>query len=581
MSHLHPNTSATASGNRRHRKVSLVAGMEWAIDTSRTRLVVSAVVFALAFTVMAVRVIDVAILTGKNEPRRAQTPATALPLKTARADIVDRNGVLLATSLRTQSLYADPKYIPDAHRAAEQITQILPHLQPQQVAEKLSQASRFVWIERNLSPQQTYALNRLGIPGLNFKSGERRVYPQSALTAHVVCLSGVDDNGLSGIEQSLDPAIRSNSAPIRTSIDIRLQHIVKEELQAQIDAFEGIGGVGLVLDVNSGEIHSLVSLPDFDPNNFAAKSDDASFNRATLGVYEMGSTFKIFNTAMALESGHVNLADGYDASKPIRIARFTISDYHAKKRWLSVPEIFMYSSNIGSVKMALDVGTDIQQGFLQKLGMLDRLPLELPETGTPMLPHPWRQINTMTIAFGHGLSVTPLHLANGVASIVNGGLRYQPSLLAQPVDAKATGERVISAKTSRDMRRLLRLVVENGTGRNGNAEGYLVGGKTGTAEKSGGNGYNRKSLLSSFVAAYPLNNPQFVVLVMVDEPKGNKESFDYATGGWVAAPAVKRIISRMAPLYGILPIDEKSPEIRRDLELKLPTPKGKKRRASF
>ena len=396
----------------------------------------------------------------------------------------------------------------------------------------------------------------------------------------MVGLSGVDDNGLSGIEKSLDPAIRSNSAPIRTSIDIRLQHIVKEELQAQIDAFEGIGGVGLVLDVNSGEIHSLVSLPDFDPNNFAAKSDDASFNRATLGVYEMGSTFKIFNTAMALESGHINLADGYDASKPIRIARFTISDYHAKKRWLSVPEIFMYSSNIGSVKMALDVGTDIQQGFLQKLGMLDRLPLELPETGTPMLPHPWRQINTMTIAFGHGLSVTPLHLANGVASIVNGGLRYQPSLLAQPVDAKATGERVISANTSRDMRRLLR-VVENGTGRNGNAEGYLVGGKTGTAEKSGGNGYNRKSLLSSFVAAYPLNNPQFVVLVMVDEPKGNKESFGYATGGWVAAPAVKRIISRMAPLYGILPIDEKSPEIRRDLELKLPTPKGKKRRASF
>lgn len=581
MINQHPDINPTIRANSPDRKVSLVAGMEWAINVGRSRLVFAAIVFALAFTVMAVRVIDVAILTIGHEPRLARVPSTLVPLKTSRADILDRNGVLLATSLRTQSLYANPRHIPDARLAAQEITKILPHLVTEQVAEKLAQPKRFVWLARHLTPQQTFAINSLGIPGLNFRTSERRVYPQSSLTAHVVGFSGIDDAGLTGIEKSLDDDIRSNQAPIRTSIDIRLQHIVREELKAQIDAFEGIGGVGVVVDVKTGEIHSLVSLPDFDPNNLAAKSDDASFNRATLGVYEMGSTFKIFNTAMALESGQINLADRYDATKPIRIARFTISDYHAKKRWLSVPEIFMYSSNIGSVKMVLDVGTEMQQGFLQKLGLLERMSLEVPETGTPMLPRPWRQISTMTISFGHGLSVTPLHLASGVATIVNGGIRYPPSLLAHPAGAPANGERIISDVTSKNMRRLLRLVVQNGTGRNGNAEGYLVGGKTGTAEKSGHKGYNRKSLLSSFVAAYPLNDPQFVVLVMVDEPKGNKKSFGYATGGWVAAPAVKRIISRMAPLYGILPIDEKSPEIRRDLEIKLPTQKGKNHHASF
>ncbi|MEC9216954.1 MAG: penicillin-binding protein 2 [Pseudomonadota bacterium] len=559
-------------------KVSLVTGMERAAQIARSRLLFAAVVFAVGFVVMAARVVDVAILTDGNEPRLARVPAAA-PLATGRADIVDRNGVLLATSLRAASLYADPTEIIDPAAAAAQLSSVLTDLKPAHIAAKLVQPKRFVWIKRHLTPAETFAVNRLGIPGLHFQTEERRVYPHGALAAHVTGFAGVDDTGLAGLEKALDSRIRGDQTPVRTSIDVRLQHIVRQEVQRQIDDFSAVGGVGVVMAVDSGEVHALVSLPDFDANRAEVTPPEGRFNRATLGVYEMGSTFKIFNTAMALESGAVTLRDGYDATKPIRIARFTISDYHAQKRWLSVPEIFMYSSNIGSVKIALDVGTEDQRAFLARLGFLDRLALELPETGTPMTPRPWRQINTMTISYGHGLSVTPLHLAGAVSTVVNGGLRHAPTLLAQ--DTPATGQRVFSADTSKAMRRLLRLVVKSGTGRNADARGFLVGGKTGTAEKSGVGGYRRKALLSSFVAAFPLNAPKFVILVMVDEPKGNERSHGYATGGWVAAPAVKRIVARMAPLYGILPIDENAPEIRRDLEMKLPTPKGGNRLASF
>ena len=299
------------------------------------------------------------------------------------------------------------------------------------------------------------------------------------------------------------------------------------------------------MDVNTSEIVAMVSLPDFDPNRRDRISENAIFNRATLGVYEMGSTFKIFNTAMALDYGTTTMQDGYDASKPIRIARFTINDDHAKGRWLSVPEIFMYSSNIGSVRMAMDVGGERQRAFMERLGLLAASAVELPERGRPLSPSPWRPINTMTISFGHGIAISPVQLANGVSAIVNGGVRHPATLLRRDSAEMLMGERVVSEKTSRVMRRLLRLVVENGTGRNANAKGYLVGGKTGTAEKPGRDGaYRRKALLSSFVAAFPVNDPRYVVLAMVDEPKGNKSSYGYATGGWVAAPAVKRIVER-------------------------------------
>jgi cell division protein FtsI (penicillin-binding protein 3) len=273
---------------------------------------------------------------------------------------------------------------------------------------------------------------------------------------------------------------------------------------------------------------------------------------------------------------------GYDATKPIRVARFTINDYHAQKRWLSVPEIFQYSSNIGSAKMALDYGSKAQKEFMRKLGFLNRLPIELPERGRPMFPTPWQRISTMTIAFGHGIAVSPLHLVSGVATVVNGGIRWPVTIVKRNNTKPSIGKQILSKKTSKNMRRVLRLVVENGTGRKASAEGYLVGGKTGTADKQSPTGaYAKASRLSSFVAAFPIHKPKFAVLVMVDEPKGNKSSFGYATGGWVAAPAVRRIIERAAPLLGVLPKDEMSPKIRQILEIDLLKQKGGNRLASF
>jgi cell division protein FtsI (penicillin-binding protein 3) len=256
--------------------------------------------------------------------------------------------------------------------------------------------------------------------------------------------------------------------------------------------------------------------------------------------------------AMALDSGATTLKSGYDASHPIKISRFTISDYHAKNRWLTVPEIFMYSSNIGAAKMALDVGPDRQRAFLQKLGILSPLPLELPERGEPQGPAQWKELAAMTIGFGHGLSITPMHVASGVAAMVNGGIKIQPTIVKR--DQPAVGTRIIKPETSVALRQLMRLVVERGTGRSADAPGYNVGGKTGTAEKSVAHGYKHDALLSSFVGAFPIDAPRYLIFMVVDEPKPNKESHGYATGGWVAAPAVRRVVERMAPVVGIAPV---------------------------
>lgn len=563
------------------RTVRIEGTANQAIETGRNRLLIAGCLFALAFVVIAARLLDIAVLRGVHEPPVVTESAKAV-LKTGRADIVDRNGMLLATSLSVPSLYADPTQVIDADDAARRLVTVLNDLDPSQLAAKLRGNKRFVWIQRNLTPRQQFQINSLGIPGLNFQREERRFYPQGNLTSHVVGFSGTDAVGLTGIEKQFDDLLRDGVRPLALSMDIRIQHILREEIGRQMEAFKGVGAAGVMLDVKTGEVVAMVSLPDFDPNLPGEASADTRFNRAALGVYEMGSTFKVFNTALALDIGSTTMRDGYDATKPIRIARFTINDYHAKRRWLSVPEIFMYSSNIGSAKMALDFGSKAQRRFMGKLGFLTTLPIELPERGAPMFPSRWRQINTMTIAFGHGIAVSPLHLVSGVATIVNGGVRWPVTILKRDPEVRVLGEQVVSRVTSERMRKLLRLVVENGTGRKGSAEGYLVGGKTGTAEKPGSRGsYAKKSLLSSFVAAFPIHDPRYAVLVMVDEPKGNKESRGQATGGWVAAPAVRRIIRRAAPLLGLHPKDEESPEIRQVLDVDLPPEKGRKRLASF
>ena len=548
------------------RRIEIESTKKQAIETARTRLLIGGALMAAAFFVVGVRLFDLVVFNENESQRRAASREIVRPATMSRADIVDRNGVLLATSLSTASLFANPRKISDPASAAARLVEILPDLSEEVIAARLAADKGFVWLRRNLTPTQQFEINRLGIPGFDFEAEERRVYPHGRLAGHIVGFTNIDNAGLAGIEQSMDSAITGNAGPLKLSIDIRVQQIARQELSDQIDKFKAIGGGAIVLDARTGEVVSMVSLPDFDPNDPARAPDETRFNRNTLGVYELGSVFKIFNHAIALETGAANMAKSYDATKPIKISRFRISDYHPENRWLTVPEIFELSSNIGSAKMALDIGSENQRKYLGHLGLLRRTSIELPEQALPMYPARWRDINTMTISYGHGIAVSPLHLVSAVAATVNGGI-LRPATLVRAKSTETGGVQVFSAETSDNMRRLLRLVVENGTGRNASAPGYLVGGKTGTAEKQVNGSYKRNALISSFVGVFPSTEPRFVVYVMLDEPKGIRESFGYATGGWTAAPVVGGIIQRMAPLFGIAPLDETAPDIVRALNV--------------
>ena len=550
------------------RRIKMESTKKQAIETARNRLLIGGALMAAAFLVVGARLFDIVVLNENEDLRRAAARDIVRPDIMARADIVDRNGILLATSLPTASLFANPHKVSDPASAATRIVEVLPDLSEEVVAARLSADKGFVWLRRNLTPTQQFEINRLGIPGLDFEEEERRVYPHGRLAGHIIGFTNVDNAGLAGIEQSMDAAISGAKEPLKLSIDIRVQQIVRQELAAQIEKFKAIGGGGIVLDVRTGEVISMVSLPDFDPNAPAQAPDETRFNRITLGVYELGSVFKIFNHAIALETGAASMSKSYDATKPIKISRFRISDYHPENRWLTVPEIFKLSSNIGSAKMALDIGSERQRKYLGHLGLLRRTSIELPEQSMPIIPARWREINTMTISYGHGIAVSPLHLASAVAATVNGGI-LRPATLIRAKTPETGGVQVFSAETSDKMRRLLRLVVENGTGRNADAPGYLVGGKTGTAEKQVNGSYKRNALISSFVGVFPATDPRFVVYIMIDEPKGIRESFGYATGGWTAAPVVGGVIKRMAPLMGIKPLDETAPEIVRALNVNL------------
>ena len=533
-------------GRRRH-----------AIETGRTRLLVASVVFVLAFGVIGARLIHLTAFGEAGEPRFAQASRDrTAPVE--RADIQDRNGVVLVSSLPAASLYADPSRVMDPAEAARQLVSIFPDMDRVGLLAKLTSKGRFVWIRRNLTPNQQYEINRLGIPGLAFQRTERRIYPFGRMLSHVLGLTDVDGNGVSGLEKEFDAVLSGEETPLRLSIDIRLQAMLESELGSAVRTFKAVGAAGVVMDVRTGEVVALTSLPDFDPNRPETGRGNAAFNRATKGVYELGSAFKLFTAAMALDSGAAKLTDRYDTSQPIRVARFTIDDYHGQKRWLTFPEVLIHSSNIGAAKMALDVGGKTQRDYLRRFGLLDAASIELPEIGTPLYPSPWRDINTMTISYGHGIAVSPLQLTAAVAALTNGGILHAPTLLMQEEKSEVATEknkhvRVISEATSEKMRSLMRLVVTKGTGKNGSAPGYRVGGKTGTADKQRGGGYSEQALISSFVGAFPIHDPRYVIFVVLDEPKGNAMTAGYATGGWVAAPSVGRLVTRMAPMMGLFP----------------------------
>ena len=541
-----------------NKTVSLEGNIKQALETGRNRLLVTGVMFMIAFVAIGVRLVELSAFGVGTQGRFAhQIPPASVAA--GRADIIDRNGVVLATSLPTASLYADPKDIMSPKEAADKLTEVFPEISSDELLLKLKSKSRFVWISRNLTPKQQYAVNALGLPGILFRRGEQRVYPHGREAAHILGLTDIDGKGIAGIEKYFATSLNKGEKSLQLSIDIRIQSMLRQELSAAMIEFRALGAAGVILDVATGEIISMVSMPDFDPNIPDSMRGTVGFNRVTKGVYEMGSAFKLFTTAMALDSGTVGMEDGYDASKPIKIARFTINDYHGKNRWLSVPEILIYSSNIGAAKMSIDVGAKVQKFYLGQLGLLQPSSVELPEVGQPQYPTRWGNISTMTISYGHGISVSPLQLASAVGSLVNGGKRMPVSLLKHRSSTPPAGTRVLSEQTSQQMRGLMRLAVTKGTGAKAAAQGYLVGGKTGTAEKQVNGGYEEKSIVSSFVGAFPSDTPRYVILTMLDEPKGTKQTFNYATGGWVAAPIVSRMVSRMASLLGILPRIEEAP----------------------
>lgn len=528
------------------------------LEQSRLRLACVALMFFCSFAAIGGKLVTVSLRGLFDGSVNTLAEYRARKPLYPRAEIVDRNGEILATTLSTASLYADPRVIRQPVEVAEELKRILPDVSEKEIAKRLSSDRSFVWVKRHLTPKQQKLVNDLGVPGLNFEPEFKRIYPQANLFAHVLGYVDVDSKGMAGIERGFEEMLRDEDGrgePLQLSVDMRVQAILHEELQASIKEFSALGGTGVVMDITNGEIIAMTSLPDFDPHEPGKASADGRFNRATMGVYEMGSTFKTFTMANALEAGTANMRSSYDATKPIRVARFTINDSHPENRWLTVPEIFAYSSNIGTVKMVLDVGAQRQQEFMKKLGMLDSVKMEIPETAAPLAPSPWREINMMTISYGHGLAVTPVHLIRAIASIAGKGELLPVTFVKDGNMGKSAGERIISEANVVNIRKLLRLVVEHGTGSKSDAEGYRVGGKTGTAEKlGGGGGYKADAKMASFVGVFPIDAPRYAILVMVDEPKPTKKTYGFATGGWVSAPVAGNVVGRIGPLLGIRPM---------------------------
>ena len=564
------------------------------LEKTRGRLVFAASGFAMLFLAVALKLADATVIQPVM-PHRPERPIAKLlePQKAAdatvraqRAIITDRNGEFLAVSLPTVALYANPKEMIDTAEAAHKLKKVLPKLDEAKVAERLANAEKqFVYLARQLSPREQVAINTLGIPGVYFEQTERRRYPLGRTGAHVLGGVDVDGNGIAGVEKQFDERLRKDAAPLKLSLDVKVQAVVRDELSKAMEDFKAIGACGIVMDVRTGEVLAMVSLPDYDANLVRAAPDEARFNRAVTGVYEPGSTFKLQTASMALDSGIAHLWDIYDAGHPIHIGRFTITDFEGKKRPLALPEVLAYSSNLGAAHIAQSVGAERQRTWMRNMGMFERVGIELPEAARPLYPAAsnWKEVATMTIGFGHGIAVSPLHVVRGTAAIANGGIVLRPTILATEDSSRAVGTdpsravgtRVMQQETSDVMRRLMRLVVTDGFGKTAEVPGYYPGGKTGTAEKvAGRSGYKKHANVAAFMSVFPMQAPRFAVYMMLDEPKANASTHGYATAGWVSAPAAGRVIARIGPMLGLLPDIANAAQINQALYIPLQPPRG-------
>ncbi|HEX2840009.1 penicillin-binding protein 2 [Hyphomicrobium sp.] len=481
-----------------------------------------------------------------------------------RPDILDRGGRLLATDIEMPSLFADPSQVQGIDDVTERLGPVLPDLQQGELRRLLaSRDRRFVWIRRGIAPKVAQQIHDLGLPGFDFRMELRRAYPLERLAGHVLGSVNVDNRGSSGIERTIDETIGveptlgapSNAGvPVRLSIDLGAQHSLEDELASAMVRYESKGAAGLVMDVRTGEILASSSLPGQDPARASEVLDPGRLDKIQGGTYELGSIFKTLTVAMALDSGKAKLDTVLDVTKPLTAGKYTIKDFHPVGRPLTVSEVFLHSSNVGSGMLALAEGVEAQKAFLAKLGLMREMRTEVGPVAAPQLPKQFGRAEQITVAYGHGLAVAPIQFAAAAAAMVNGGRAVTPTYFRRRSDAPP-GNRIISAETSRSLCGLLRRNVSErgGTGLRADVPGFRVGGKTGTAEMPGRGGYQEKSVVSSFLAAFPMDDPQYLVLILIFEPKGNSESGGEVLAGRNAAPTAGRVITRIAPLLGVKP----------------------------
>jgi cell division protein FtsI (penicillin-binding protein 3) len=483
-----------------------------------------------------------------------------------RGDIVDRNGQVLARTIEAWSVGVHPdKLLSSPDELAVQLARLMPERTEEQYRAILKSGEKFTYLRRRALPELVAQVNALGEPAMAFAREPERLYPQITLAAHAIGFTDFDGHGVMGMERVMESNLsdpEKRSLPVTLSIDMRVQAAMESELASAMTDLQAHGATGLVLDVQTGELIAMVSLPVFNPNKSGEADPETLRNNVTQSVYELGSTFKPLTMANAIESGVVsNLARRYDATAPISVGPFMIKDDHPQHRWLNVPEALVHSSNIVTARVADELGRERSEAFFRKLGFGDPVQVELKERGRTLWPTSWGRATTMTVAYGHGMAVTPLHLASAYAAIVNGGVWRPATLLKVPAGRAVKGRRVISPNTSLLMRKMLRLVVLDGTGKNAGAAGFRVGGKTGTAEKPGVGGYSKTVNVSTFAGVFPMDAPRYVVIAMLDASKGSARSQGQTTAAWTAAPVVSKVIARTGPMLGVYP-DE-----RREIDL--------------
>jgi len=535
---------------------------------AESRLLVLALFFFVAFLVVGGRMGMMASAVAV-EPRAEVSRGSIVA---QRADIVDRNGSVLATNLSTNALYAQPPLMIDKVGAARKLVEVFPDLKFDDLNEKFNSSRKFIWLRRKISPEQQQLVHDIGEPGLLFGPREMRLYPNGFLAAHVLGGAGFGREGVhsaevigvAGVEHQFDAFLRDpaeQGAPLELSLDLTVQAATKRVLHGGMKLLQAKGAAAVLMDVHTGEVISLVSLPDFDPNDRpnplteGEASDSPLFNRAAQGLYELGSTFKLFTAALAMESGIATPDTMIDTKGPLKWGKYNIKDFHDYGPALSLTDVIVKSSNIGTARLAIEIGGGKQQSFMDDLGLFSPLPLELLEAkqSRPLLPKQWSDISTMTVSYGHGIAATPMHLAAAYSSLLNGGTFVEPTLLKAKSPPKK-GAQIVSEETSQALRMMLRQVVLRGTASMGEVEGYHVGGKTGTADKPNPRGgYYEDRVIATFASVFPTHDPKYVLVVTFDEPTETSGVEPRRTAGWTAVPVTAEIIRRVAPLLGMRP----------------------------